>query len=67
MLGSSLPKWLPYLPAAMYRSSGPESPNVTMFKSPVLRAYGKDTFDFLCSTFCSFVHFKAVFLEKKLG
>lgn len=54
---------LPYLPAAMYRSSGPESPNVTMFISPVFRSYAKDTFDFLCSTY----HFKAVFLEKKLG
>lgn len=54
---------LPYPPAAMYKSSGPESPNVTMFKSPVLRSYGKDTFDSLCSTY----HFKAVFLQEKPG
>lgn len=36
---------------------------VTMFKSPVLRSYGKYTFYFLCSTY----NFKAVFLEEKLG
>lgn len=36
---------------------------VTTFKSPVLRFYGKDTFYFLCSTY----HFKAIFLEEKLG
>lgn len=54
---------LPYPPAAMYKSSGLESPNVTMFKSPVLTSYGKNTFDFLCSTY----HFKAVFLQAKPG
>lgn len=55
---------LSYPSESMYKSIGPESPNVTVFKS-VLRSYGKDTFDILCSTY----HFKAVFsaLKRNLG
>lgn len=63
MLGSSLPKWCYYICQQLCTNQGGLKALVTMLKSPVLRSHGKDTFDFLCSTY----HFKAVFLEEKLG